>query len=92
MDSVVNLSQQAMLVNLTNSSGWQLVKKVGENILAETERQALDSDDDKALVAKSREARGARTFYTTLLNTVENLKDTEKPMGANDENFIPVVY
>ena len=93
MDIVENLSQQAALTNLTNSPGWLLVKKVGEDILAETERQALDSDEDKVLVAKSRESRGARKFWTTVLNSVENLKSSiDKPMGKDDENFIPVVY
>ena len=89
MEDGTNLSQQSMLFNLTNSMGWQLVKKVGENILAETERQALDCDDDKSLVAQSREAKGARKFFVSFLNTIENLKDTNKDEG---EDFIPVVY
>jgi hypothetical protein len=92
MDQVESLSQQAMLTNLTNSPGWQLVKKVGENILVETERLALDADDDKTLVALSREARGARKFFTAYLKSIESLKDTDKPFGKDDENFIPVVY
>ena len=93
MDIVENLSQQAALTNLTNSPGWLLVKKVGEDILAETERQALDSDEDKVLVAKSRESRGARKFWVGFLNSIENLKDiTDKPMEKDDENFIPIVY
>ena len=92
MDQVESLSQQAMLTNLTNSPGWQLVKKVGENILAETERLALDSDDDKTLVSLSREARGARKFFIAYLNSIESMKDIDKTFGKDDENFIPVVY
>jgi hypothetical protein len=73
----MDISQKALLVGTTNSQGWLLATRLGEEILKELESTALNCEDDDKTAGLVREARASRKFWERWLSYIDNAKNPE---------------
>ena len=84
-----NNAQAAMLQSLTNSQGWALVVSIASQIIAASERAAIDCEDESKIVGLAREAKASRKFFDALIRTIDSAK---APEVKDEDEFIPVSY
>jgi hypothetical protein len=63
--------------NLTGDTTWKEIVAIAREILQETERQALECEDEKETVRLMGECRGAKRFLSQWLNAIEQMKQGE---------------
>lgn len=81
--------QKNTLVTMANSLGWALALSIGDTVIKEMERTAIDCDDDSKILGLARDARAAKKFWDAFKANVETAKQPEE---SAEDQFIPVSY
>ena len=84
-----NLAQAAQLQGTTNSLGWAIILQLANQIIAASERAAIDCEDESKVVGLAREAKASRKFFDALIRTIDQAK---APEVKDEDEFIPVSY
>jgi hypothetical protein len=89
MDSNSQLMQVKLeIVQTTNTRGWQLIQKLGEETVKNMERMAIDEEDDVKGTLLRREAKAARKFFTDFtarINLARQVSDE-----PNKDDFLEI--